>query len=234
VAGESLRVQRSAAPVRSQVLENLRTAIKEQRFPPGHRLVERELCEMTGVSRTSVREALRQLESEGLVEVVPNYGPIVAEITARDARQLYEVRGALEGLAGRLFTAASDEHIKQLREVVEEIGAAGAAGRVDELLQLDERFYEILLDGADNQVVTQVLTGLHARISCLRTATLRQEARSGQTYKELRAIVESVEAHDPDAVERACREHVASAARIAFQCFDEEPADREELALAGL
>ena len=85
----SLRIKRQTTTLRQQVLEALRNAILDFQFKPGDRLVERELCAMTGVSRTSVREALRHLESEGLVENVANRGPTVATLTVEDARQIY-------------------------------------------------------------------------------------------------------------------------------------------------
>src|SRR6185369_7343119 len=101
----ALRVERTPALIRSQVLENLRQAILDRRLAPGQRLIERELVELTGVSRTSVREALRELAAEGLVTAIPNRGTIVTSVSAEEARQLYEVRSALEALAGRLFVA---------------------------------------------------------------------------------------------------------------------------------
>src|SRR5271169_4894481 len=100
---ESLRVERAPAPIRSRVLDNLRQAILDHKLAPGQRLIERELVELTGVSRTSVREALRELAAEGLVTVIPNKGTVVTSVSAEEARQLYQVRSALEGLAGRLF-----------------------------------------------------------------------------------------------------------------------------------
>ena len=99
----SLRVKRNNITLRQQVLDVLRNAILEARFKPGDRLIERELCELTGVSRTSVREALRHLESEGLVRNIPNKGPTVATVGLEEAQQIYEMREALEGQAGRLF-----------------------------------------------------------------------------------------------------------------------------------
>jgi DNA-binding GntR family transcriptional regulator len=98
-----MRVVRNTVTLRQQVLEVLRSAILNFQFKPGDRLIERELCEMTGVSRTSVREALRHLESEGLVQNLPNKGPMVATVTADEAREIFEVRRVLEGLAARLF-----------------------------------------------------------------------------------------------------------------------------------
>src|SRR3954471_5166376 len=99
----SMRVAPVAAPVRSQVVETLRTAITSGRFAPGQRLVEKDLCDLLGVSRPSVREALRELESEGLINTIPNRGPLVSMLSARDAASIYEVRGVLEALAAKLF-----------------------------------------------------------------------------------------------------------------------------------
>src|SRR6056297_3133463 len=114
---------RSAAPVREQVLKALRTEIIEGRFAPGRRLTERELTEMLGVSRTVLRESLRQLEAEGLISLIPNQGPVVRALTVGEARELYRIREALEGLAARLFanrttqiaSPNSNRHIAQLK-----------------------------------------------------------------------------------------------------------------------
>src|SRR5690606_4359359 len=98
----SMRVASVAAPVRRQVAKVLREAITSGRFAPGQRLIEKDLCELLGVSRPSVREALRELESEGLIEIIPNRGPLVKRLTAADAASVYQVRAALEALAARL------------------------------------------------------------------------------------------------------------------------------------
>jgi DNA-binding GntR family transcriptional regulator len=97
-------IKKAAAPLRLQVLDELRQSIISGRSAPGTRLVERELITMLGVSRTVIREALRQLETEGLVATVPNKGPIVRELSASEAKDLYSIRAVLEGLAAQLFT----------------------------------------------------------------------------------------------------------------------------------
>ena len=97
----TLEVQRHAAPLRQQVVEALRLAIIDGRLAPGARLIERELTEMLRVSRTVIREALRQLESEGLIAIVPNKGPVVRALTLAEAKDLYQIRAVLEGLAAR-------------------------------------------------------------------------------------------------------------------------------------
>ena len=96
---DSFKVARVAAPLRQSVIASLRSAIAAGRFKAGDRLTERDVCEMTGVSRTLVREAFRQLESEGLITVVPNRGPVVSRVTPEQAEGIYQVRRVLEGLA---------------------------------------------------------------------------------------------------------------------------------------
>ena len=115
----SLRVGRVAAPLREQAVGVLREAILDFRLRPGQRLVERELIEQTGVSRATIREALRQLTAEGLVTIIPQRGAVVVELTQKEARDLYELRATLEALVARLFAErATDEQVAQLRQVV--------------------------------------------------------------------------------------------------------------------
>lgn len=209
MSSESLMVSREVAPVRAQVLEKLRTAIIDQRFRPGDRLREKELCELTGTSRTSVREALRQLESEGLVKVLANVGPVVASLTLKNARDIYEVRIALEALAGRLFAErASEAKVDQLAKVVAEYAASTD---VPSRLDIKDRFYEIMLGGAGNDEVTRMLTGLRARISVLRTTTLARPGRFEETVSELNEILAGITARDAARAEAACRAHVNAA-----------------------
>ena len=122
---QTLRVERKPAPIRTQVLDNLRKAILTRQLAPGQRLIERELVEMTGVSRTSVREALRAVVAEGLVSTAPNKGTAVATLSSEQARQIYEVRAVLEGLAGRLFVENATE--------VQAGGPSWRAAKIDRL-----------------------------------------------------------------------------------------------------
>ena len=124
------RVEKVAAPLRQSVTESIRTAIAVGRLKAGERLPERELCELTGVSRTLVREALRQLESEGLVKVEPNRGPFVARLTRAQAEGIYQVRSELEGLAYQLFAErVSEAQRTALRSAFEQLKQA--VGGVD-------------------------------------------------------------------------------------------------------
>ena len=160
-AGSSLRVGRVAAPLREQVLEVLRQAILDFRLKPGQRLIERELIEQTGVSRTTIREVLRQLAAEGLVTTIPQKGAIVVVPSAQEAADLYEVRAALEALAGRLFVRrATDEQVTALRGSLRDIERLAKKREPDiqALLQAKDGFYEVLLQGAGNAAIRETST----------------------------------------------------------------------------
>lgn len=212
----SLRVGRVAAPLREQVLDVLREAILDFRLKPGQRLIERELIEQTGVSRTTIREVLSQLAAEGLVKTVPQKGAIVMVPSAEEAADLYEVRASLEALAGsRHVRHASDEQIERLRAAFTEIEALAADDEADvkTSLQALDRFYETLLEGAGNTALRSMLELLRARLRALRAASLAQPDRAAAMIAEIRAVVEAAEARDEDAMAAACAHHVGEAAR---------------------
>lgn len=220
---DSLRVSRQAAPVRQQTQEKLRQAILEGRFRPGERLIERELCELTGVSRTSVREALRQLEAEGLVRILPNKGPVVAQITVEDAQHIFQVRAALEGLAGRLFaTRASDEEVERLAASVDRLAAAYETGDIKQMLRAKSEFYQILLGGCGNPLVRSLLQSLHDRVNYLRVKSLSMPGRPNASLAEVRLIVEAIRARDPERAWAACVGHVYNAEAQAVRALQAE------------
>jgi GntR family transcriptional regulator, trigonelline degradation regulator len=210
----SMRVQRQPSPVRAQVTQILRQAIRDMRFKPGERLVERELIELTGVSRTSIREAIRELAAEGLVQSIPNRGTVVAGLTPDEARQLYELRSCLEGLAGRLFVQrATDEQVAELRRTFDSMKESVQLGVG--LLEAKDDFYNVLFEGTGNDALRSVVSGLLARIRVMRAVSLAQPNRPAETVGEIQLIVEAVERRDAEAAARACSSHVEQAAKIA-------------------
>jgi len=226
---DSMRVSSIAAPVRQQVAASFRSAILSGRFRPGDRLTEKDLCDLTGASRTSVREALRQLETEGLVEMVPNKGPIVASIDPKQARSIYQVRLALESLAGSLFAAnATAPQIRRLEIAVSDLAEAYKTGRIEEILQNKEVFYSVLLEGSGNDIIPSLLRMMHARISLLRRVSLGQSKRLAASIKEIRGILKAAKARDSAATAEACRIHVQCAADAALALMT----DRKESEVA--
>jgi DNA-binding GntR family transcriptional regulator len=210
-------ITKASSPLRRQVLEELRQSIIAGRLKPGSRLVERELIAMMGVSRTVIREALRQLESEGLVEVIANKGPIVRELTLAEARDLYSIRAVLEGLAARLFAEnAKQSDIESLESELDEIAEAYEGGEHALILDAKNRFYEILFEGAGSESLSLMIGLLHVRIWRWRAVGLSHPMRSGQRWKEsverLRGLVQAVKKRDAALAESILREEVTQAA----------------------
>jgi DNA-binding GntR family transcriptional regulator len=211
-----LFITREMSTLRQQVTAKLRQAILSGRFSPGERLIERELCESLGVSRPLVREALQQLQAEGLLLHTPHKGPTVATISPQEARDIYAVREYLEALAGEGFARnASDEQIARLRRALDYLATPAASATTDALLAAKNEFYAILLEGCGNLVAGQMLTQLNNRITLLRRVSLSRAGRLPQTLKELDAIVSAMEARDSAAAKALCASHVVRAAEAA-------------------
>lgn len=214
----NLQIPRQAATLRLLVEEKIRGAIAGGHFKPGQRLVERELCEQIGVGRTSVREALRQLEAEGLVVTVPHRGPEVSSISREEARQLYELRALLEGFAGRNFaehgSAAAVARLKQAVSTFRK--AAKAPADRTALVAAKTEFYAALMDGAGNMFVKQALTHLHNRITLLRVTSMTQKGRLADSVAEIEKIAEAIMAGNGAKAEAACRTHIEKAAEVAL------------------
>jgi DNA-binding GntR family transcriptional regulator len=225
-AKSPLWVQREVEPLRERTLKTLRDAILSNHLKPGQRLVERDLCEQAGVSRSSIREALRYLESEGLVESRGSKGMYVSVLNRKQAMEIYEIRAALEGEAAMHFaTRASADELKALRRAFE---------RADKLSLVDvesysseiDRFFEILFIGAGNATATSLMHSLRARINLLRTTTIRvaPKERLVGSMAKMRAILEALEKRDADAASLACRAFVARSAEFAGQLLSQQNA----------
>jgi len=210
-------VQKFAAPLRQQVLDSLRQAIIDGRLAPGARLTERELTEMLGVSRTVVREALRSLEAEGLVHVIPNKGPVVRELSRAEAEDLYQIRAVLEGLAARLFVEhATDERVTELAQALDVVIAAYDSGDAARVLETKNRFYDVLFAGAGSETLSSMLATLHARIWRWRALGLTHPGRSSDRSREsisgLRDMLAAIRRRDAVEAERLTRDEAHRAA----------------------
>lgn len=211
------RVDRPAATLRHSVTESIRQAIAVGRIRAGERMPERDLCEMTGVSRTLVREALRQLESEGLVEVIPHKGPVVTVITAHQAVGIYQVREVLEGLAAELFaTNAGPADRAALRKALDEVRVAYESGDVLTRLAAKKHFYDCLIRGSGNEALGSSLHMVNARAMILRGRSLSTPSRWKASLAELEALLEALDARDPGRARAQAVEHVRQAAKTAL------------------
>lgn len=211
----------SPAPVRRQVASVLRSAILDLKLKPGQRLVERELCEATGVSRTSLREGLRELEAEGLVKNVPYRGLIVAMVSAEEARHIYEVRCQLEGLLGRRAAAArSDDDLRDLRENFAAVEAAAKAGEFDGIVALKREFYAVLMRITNNPILSDILVNLHSRVAQFRATVMTKKERVPQALSEQQRIIDAIADQDGAEAEAACIEHVRNAGDLVIEMLE--------------
>lgn len=217
---ELLWVDTTARMVRQEVVDRLREAILLGRFQPGQRLLERELCEWTGVSRTSVREALRQLESEGLVENIPRRGPAVSVVSPEEVKDIYEVRKSLEPHMVEYFIErATDNEIEELIESANAFGEAVASENRMALSESKRRYFDILLHGCHNGTLGEVVHSLHLRLTLVKSTYLQQPARWLESVKELKAIAQAIKARDK---RRSCnlfRKHLDAAASAALEAL---------------
>jgi DNA-binding GntR family transcriptional regulator len=211
-------IRQQAAPLRHRVVEVLRQEILDDVLHPGERLLENTLCDRYGVSRTVIREALRQLESEQLITMLANRGPIVAVLSVEDIEALYEVRRALEGLAGELFAErASNEQADALRAHLVAMETTYLHGTLESRGIAKDEFYRILLDGAHNPVLRSNLSGVHTRIGILRHYAFLDEERVALSMQELTRIVQAAaELRDPEQARRACEHHIRGAGGLAI------------------
>ncbi|MBM9593173.1 GntR family transcriptional regulator [Roseitranquillus sediminis] len=217
-----LAIERPSLLLRDQVVARLRRAIVTGRYRPGQRLLERELCDAVGVSRTSVREALRQLEIEKLVAVGPRGRPSVALITSAQAREIYEFREVLEAAAIPLFVARAPEAaFRQLEALTDRFAKAVESGDVDERLQVKVEFYEVLFGAACNPSMQTVFIQLFNRIGFLRSRSLRQQDRAQMRSDEMREIVARLVVRDVSGAQAAIVRHVRSVGELAVRHLEE-------------
>ncbi|WP_378148384.1 GntR family transcriptional regulator [Cnuibacter sp. UC19_7] len=214
---------RVSAPLREQVIAALRQAILDFQLKPGQRLVERELIEQLGVSRTTIREALRELTSEGLVTVVPQRGAMVSAPSLADAVDLYEVRASLESLVVQRFVErATDDEVAALRQTVEDLAVVSDNSHdIREILQAKDRFYTVLIAGARSAALQQLLEGIQARVQVLRATSLSEAGRALEVVRELRAVVAAIAERDAELASRLCAEHVRKASVTALHSLRE-------------
>jgi DNA-binding GntR family transcriptional regulator len=224
----SLKVERRTTTLRELALEKMRSAILDARFQPGDRLVERTLCAELGVSRTVVREVLRHLETEGLVDTVPNQGPIVAVLDLETATEIYEIRGLLEGEAASACAQHADAHtLDDLQALIDSIERAFQDQDHRAVRSLTSAFYERMFTAGHKTVAWEIVQSLTARINRLRALTIASSDRGTQAVLEMRELLAALRAGDALAAHDAAVRHIGRVAEIARKLL----ADGQEQAL---
>lgn len=211
------------------VADELRRGILTGRRKPGDRLVEDRLSAELGVSRVPIREALRLLAAEGLVEVQPRRGASVAEFSAEVAHDLVEVRAMLEGLNARLAARhRAPAIIAELRQVLAEGNTAAQSGNVADLVRLNGEFHDKLAEAGRNSILWDIMRTLRERTSLVFAANTAR--RSQQDWDEHSRILAAVIEGDEELSSLLATRHVHSAAEAAFsaQAASQAPAQAAE------
>jgi DNA-binding GntR family transcriptional regulator len=221
-----LRIERPNELIREKVVHVIRQAILDGALAPGRRLTERELIELTGVSRTSIREALRHLQSRGLVESSPGQGLRVAVLTKEEVEHIYDVRAALEPAAVELFVKhASDDEVRALSEisaVLESDARVQGARKLEERLKANQRFDEVLLTGCRNPIMQEMLGSLHTRIHALRRILMTMPDRHIAGRKEHGELMKAIRRRSPEQAASASRRHVLAAKKAALWALSQQ------------
>lgn len=198
--------------LRGRVFHKLREDILNGRYEEHEELREVAIGEELGVSRTPVREAFRQLELEGLIQIIPNKGAYVTGITEKDVKDIYMIRSLLEGLCARLAT----EHItkEQMDEMEENVYLArfhAEKGHLEQLAELDNRFHEIMYEACDSKILEHQLRDFHQYVLRVRRKTLANANRGPKSNEEHTAIMEAIKAGDAGRAEKLANEHIINA-----------------------
>lgn len=215
---DSFRVRRDTTTLRERTAAALRNAIFNMHFRPAQRLVERDLCELTGVSRSSVREALRELEAEGLVMRTPGKGMHVTALSPDDAREIYEIRGILEAATGRYFAERAEPgDARELKSAYARLKSTRKAESSAEYVEALDGVYDVLWRGARNRIARQFIQTLNGRIRFLRALTSNVETmkRRQETITLMGGIVDAACARKADETAGLCHAFVERSAAFA-------------------
>ena len=194
-------------PLRDVVFNTLRQAILRGELKPGERLMEIQLANKLGVSRTPIREAIRKLELEGLVLMIPRKGAEVADISEKSLRDVLEVRKALEELAVKLTCdKIKSAQIRELRQAAEEFRRTLKSNDITQIAEADVRFHDVLYEATDNQKLVQLLNNLREQMYRYRIEYLTRQEAYPQLLTEHEEIIRRIENREKDeAVEIVCK-----------------------------
>lgn len=214
-------LKQESAPLRNKIIQSLRRAIETGLLQPGARLVEKDLCQQLNVSRTSLREALRQLQAEGILTELNNRGLAVVTVTTQDAENIYRIRGVLEPLIIEQFIEnAPDNEVAALVRHSDRLKAAYKSGTAEEIVATKRDFYDLICSGARNPIAFDLLKKLTLLTSPLRRVSVVKPERRKQSIEEIERIVEAIRKRDKNAAHLAAQTHVANSARSALHGSD--------------
>lgn len=210
-------------PLRDVVFHTLREAILRGDLKPGERLMELQLAEKLGVSRTPIREAIRMLEQEGLAVTMPRRGAEVARMTLKDMEDVLEIREALDELAVRIACARiTDEQLKKLSEVKKQFESSTQTGDVKQIAEADVSFHDVIYEATGNPKLVTLLNNLREQVYRYRVEYIKNPKNYPVLIKEHEAILQSLKDREVDRAVSAMQEHVSNQALAVKEIIQEQ------------
>lgn len=205
-------------PLRELVCNAIRGAINSGRLQPGERLIEIQLAEELGISRTPLREAMRKLEMEGFIVMIPRKGTYVADISLKDITEIYEVRISLDMLAASLAAERiSDEELEEMNRQLLLTASLSVETEMAEIVAADSVFHDVLYRAARNERLLGIISNLREQITNIRGRSMAQPGRMKDTLTEHRNLLDAIASRDPEAAAAAARVHIENAERTLIE-----------------
>lgn len=223
-SAEALRQGLMPTSLRHHVVEVLRAAILQGLFEPGEQLSDKRLCEFTGASRSLIREAVRQLESEGYIIAQPFRRPTVTNLSWPEIVSLLELREALEPKAASLAALrATPDQVTRMEKALRALLLANSSPTGTDRLAAKDLFYGVLLESAASNDIAATIAKAHQRMKLARLARISTLARATEAYEELAAIYDAVRCGDASRAKKAALSHIKAAKASLEKHHSESP-----------
>lgn len=197
--------------LRGQVFDKIRSDILDGKYKRGEELVESSIGKELGISRTPVREAIRQLELEGLVQLVPNKGAFVTGISEKDVRDIYLIRARLEGLAARMAAKnITPELLDAMEETVVLSEYHAKKEHYEQVCEMDSKFHKLLYKASGSRILEHTLTDFHQYVQRVRMASIMKKRRMEKSNDEHDAILTAIREHDEEKAELVATRHISN------------------------
>lgn len=204
--------------LREKILESIREAILRGQLKPGEKVAEPELAERFGISRTPIREAFRQLESEGYLTVIPRKGAVVAQLSERDIEEFYAIKSVLEGFAARMAALKmSEKEIEKLEAINEKLEQLARQGDVKTFFRVHNEFHELFIRAAGNDKLAELIDQLVMKFNRSRMASLSLPGRMEISVNEHRKIIDAFKSRDGERADNLVKKTAAYGAQVLIQ-----------------
>lgn len=208
--------------LREKILETIRDAILKGSLKPGERVSEPELAERFGISRTPIREAFRQLESEGYLKVIPRKGAVVASLSERDIEEFYAIKIILEGFAAKMAAEKlSMKDIEKLESINQRLAQIAKDGDVKNFFRVHNEFHEVFIKAAGNERLYEMINQLVMKFKRLRLASLSVPGRMEISVEEHRNMIQAFKDHDGDKADSLVRHAATIGADVLIQSMSQ-------------